>query len=185
MTPPRHIERDGYHVLDWRNDRGLFITDLWRQFPELILRRYLVNTSCDSGFLTLSESEERDGWHTVGRLAHSPPIRSTDQIPHDQYDEWLIFDQPTIVHAFETMVNYGGFTPVDFEWEEKQERFWEQVLGLRPLHVIAENDRVYLLSRDEDLIRRVINAEPHAAPNGGPTELPASPDIGGGPLLVI
>jgi hypothetical protein len=168
MKNPRHIERDGYHVLDWRDDPGFFITELWRQFPELVVGRYLVNTSYDSGFLSLSDSELRDGWRTVGRLAHSPQIRSTDQIPHDQYDEWLVFDHPVQVEKFETMVNHGSFTPVDFDWEEKRDRFWEQVIRLRPLHLIAENDGVYLLSRDEGLIRRITSAEPCAPPNSRP-----------------
>jgi hypothetical protein len=57
MKRPRHIERDGYHALDWQGDPGFFITDLWRQFPELVIGRYLVNTSFDSGFLTLSDSD--------------------------------------------------------------------------------------------------------------------------------
>lgn len=164
MKRPRHIERDGYQVLDWQASPSLFIDNLWRQFPELVVGSYLVNTSYDSGFLTLSESERLEGWRMVGRLAHSPQIRSTDQIPHDQYDEWLVFDHPVQVAEFETMVNYCGFTPIDFG-DEKRERFWEQVIRLRPLHVIGENDGVYLLSRDEGLIHRITNAEEGAAGN--------------------
>jgi hypothetical protein len=61
------------------------------------------------------------------------------------------------VEEFETMVNYGGFTPLDFDWDEKRDRFWEQVIRLKPLHVIAENGGVYLLSRDEALIHRITN----------------------------
>jgi hypothetical protein len=170
MKAPRHIERDGYHVLDWRNERGFNITELWQKFPELVLGRHLVNTSSDSGFLTLSNSERADGWRMVGQLAHSPKIRSTDQIPHHQYDEWLVFDHAVEVEQFETMVNYGSFTPVDFDWDEKRERFWEQVIRLQPLHVIAENDGGYLLSRDEGLIRRILNAD--ASLNCGPAECP-------------
>ncbi len=78
MKRPRHIERDGYHVLDWRDDSRLFIDDLWRR------------------------------------------------------------------------------------WEDKRERFWEQVIRLQPLHVIGENDGVYLLSRDYRLISKLMNAEPQA-----------------------
>jgi hypothetical protein len=157
MSTPRHIERDGYHVLDWLGDPDFTITALWLQFPDLVIGKHLVNTSYDSGFLTLSPSDLQDDWRMVGRLAHSPQIRTTDQIPHDQYDEWLVFDQPVQIEEFDTMVNYCGFTPIDFDWEEKLERFWEQVIRLKPRHVIAENDGVYLLSRDEDLIRRIIN----------------------------
>jgi hypothetical protein len=159
MKCPRQIERDGYHAFDWRDDRGFSITHVWNRFPELVLGRYLVNTSYDSGFVTLSDSERQEGWHMVGRLAHSPQIGSTDQIPHDQYDEWLVFDHPVQVEDFDTMVNYGGFTPIDFDWEEKRERFWKQVVHLNPLHVIAENDGVYLLSRDAVLVRKIRSVE--------------------------
>ena len=158
MKRARHIERDGYHALDWRDDPDFFIADIWEQFPELVIGRYLVNTSYDSGFLTLSDAERQDGWHMVGRLAHSPQICSTDQIPYDQYDEWLVFDYPAQVEAFDTMVNFSSFTPIDFDWEEKRELFWEQVIRLQPLHVIAENGGVYLVSRDENLVGKIANA---------------------------
>ncbi len=180
MKRPRHIARDGYQVLDWQDGPGFFIDDLWRQFPDLVVGRYLVNTCYDSGFLTLSERERQEGWRMVGRLAHSPQIHSSDQIPHDQYDEWLVFDHPVQVEEFETMVNYCGFTPIDF-WDEKRERFWEQVLRLRPLHVIAENDGVYLLSKDEDLIRRMMKAG--APSNDGPVERFGNSGVGSGPPL--
>ena len=162
---PRHIKRDGYHAIDWRNGAGFFIADVWQRVPELVVGRYLVNTSYDSGSLTLSGSEREDGWRMIGPLAHSSQIRSTDQIPHDQFDEWLVFEQPVQVEEFDTMVNYNGFTPIDFSWDEKRERFWRQVVQLQPLHVIGENDGVYLVSRDEDLIRKIIATaeQAHAA----------------------
>jgi hypothetical protein len=156
MKLPRHIQRDGYHVIDWPDRPGQYITALWEKFPELVVGHYLVNTSFDSGSLTLSESERQAGWRMVGQLAHSPRIRGTDEIPHDQFDEWLVFDRPVEVQEFETMVNYIGFSPIAFGWEEKVELYWKQVLKLQPLHVIAEGDRVYLLSRDENLIKRIL-----------------------------
>jgi hypothetical protein len=165
MKRPRHIERDGFHVFDWPAHGGFRLTDLWVVFPELVIGHYLVNTSYDSGFVTLSDSQRQDGWHMVGKFAHSPQIGSTDQIPHDQFDEWLVFEQPVEVNEFETMVNFCGFTPIDFDWEEKRERFWEQVLRLRPLNVVAENYGCYLLSRDDAVVRKILDAEPGAAPN--------------------
>src|SRR4051812_34536674 len=138
MATVRHIERNGYHVIDWRGEPCLTLTALLQAYPELVVDRFLVNTSFDSGFLTLSESELNDGWRMVGRLAHSPRIRSIEQVAHDQFDEWLVFEQPTRVEAFETMVNYLRFSPIDFDWEEKLEAFWEQVVRLQPLHVLAE-----------------------------------------------
>jgi hypothetical protein len=160
MKRPRHIERDAYHALDWAEGSGLTIPGLCECFPELVLGHYLVNTSFDSGFLPLSDSERQNGWSMVGQLAHSPLIRDIAQIPDDLYCEWLVFERPVQVGEFESMVDYCSFTPVDFDWDEKRERFWNQVTGLQPLHVIGENSRVYLVSRDESLVRKIMNAEP-------------------------
>ncbi len=123
-----------------------------------MLGKHLVNTSYDSGHLSLSEAEQESGWRMVGRLAHSPEIRSTDEVPHDQFDEWLVFDQPVVVDQFDTFVNYTSFSPTDDDedwgWVER-ESFWNQVLRLNPLHVIGENDSVHVVSRDRDLISKL------------------------------
>jgi hypothetical protein len=156
----RHAIRDCYHIFDWpkpASQRGGFnVTELWDRFPDLVVGKYLVNTSFDSGFLTLSEEEKKDGWRMVGTLAHSPKIKDLAQIPHDQFDEWMVFDNPVEICEFETMVNFGGFSPIDFSWTEKLDRYWSQLLALRPLHVIAENDSGYLVTRDADLSDRII-----------------------------
>lgn len=160
----RHIERDGYHILDWPDQHRLKIRDLWKRFPEIVVGRYLVNTSFDSGLLPLSILEREVGWRMFGQLVHSPKICSVDQIPYDQYDEWLIFDHPVQVDRFETLVNYGGFSPIEFEkwgsfeYELKWEHYWDQIIQLQPLHVIAENEGAYIVSRDECLIRKIIDA---------------------------
>jgi hypothetical protein len=158
MKDVRYIVRDAYHAVDRPHRHGLSIAKLWHDFPELVVDRYLVNTSFDSGFLTLSDSEREAGWRMVGKLAHSPQIRSPKEIPHDQFDEWLVFDRPVEVQEFETLVNYVDFSPIDFDWEEKFEPYWKQILRLQPLHVIAENDGVYLLSKDEKLVAKILNS---------------------------
>lgn len=155
----RRIELHGYHAFAWDQD-WLFLTDLLEAFPEIVLGKHLVNTSFDSGVLEISEEERAAGWRKPGRLAHSPAIRSLDEIPHDQYDEWLVFDHPVEVDDFETMVNFCGFSPVEFEWGEKWERFWEQVVKLQPLHVIGENARGYVVTRDADLAERLAGFDP-------------------------
>jgi hypothetical protein len=154
----RHFERDGYHAVDWPARRELVLQDLWERFPSLVVGRFIVNTSFDSGFVMLSEEEKRAGWRMVGSFAHSPRITASRSIPRDQFDEWLVFDQPTTISSFETMVNYTGFSPVAFEWPEKWEQFWSQIRALQPLHVIGENDGVYLVTRDAALIREIEEA---------------------------
>ena len=161
----RHIERDDYHVFDWADRSDLSLDDFWRMHPEVVVGRFLVNTSLDSGHLILSDEQRREGWRAIGELAHSPRIRSIEQIPHIQFDEWLVFDTPTEVTAFETMVNYCDFTPIDFSWEEKRERYWQQVLRYRPLHIIAENHHMYLVSRDAEFALKILKAEADADGN--------------------
>jgi hypothetical protein len=151
----RHIERPPYHAFDSPPGSDATMDQLWRAHPDLIVGRFLVNTSFDSGFLTLGPEEQAAGWRMLGDLAHSPRIGDISQVPHDRYDEWLVFEQPVDVPAFETMVNYLNFTPIDFSWEEKRERFWSQVFALRPLHVLGENDGVYVVTRDLSIAERL------------------------------
>jgi hypothetical protein len=160
-------ERNGFRVLSWPKDIDVGIPDLWRAFPELVVGRFLVNTSLDSGRYRPTAAELAQGWQVVGDLAHSPKISALEQIPRDQFDEWLVFDQPVQISAFETMVNYCDFLPLDFDWEEKRERFWQQVTNLQPMHVIGENYGTYLVTRDRNLAEKIIGAEPAAGGNDG------------------
>lgn len=53
MRHPPHIQRDDYHVLDWRDDPNLSVDDLWKHYPELVVGHYLVNTPpAPSGSMT-------------------------------------------------------------------------------------------------------------------------------------
>lgn len=148
----RHFERDHYHLLDWPSREGLTLEHLWQRCPQLVVGRYLINTSYDSGIFVPGESEKAAGWRVIGDHAHSPRIQRTSEIPHDCFDEWLVFDVPTQVSQFETMVNSVGFTPIDFDWAEKREAYWSQIVRLQPLHVLGENDGVYVITREADII---------------------------------
>ncbi len=86
----RHVQRDGYHLLDWPVETELSIPALLRKAPEMAIGRYVVNTSFDSGQLHISPEEAATGWRMVGDLAHSPKITDIQQLPNDTYDEWLI-----------------------------------------------------------------------------------------------
>ncbi|MCX6951701.1 MAG: hypothetical protein NTV51_05905 [Verrucomicrobia bacterium] len=153
----RHAERDGYRLFDWQPREGVTIRQLWQSCPELVVGRYLVNASYDSGSLTLSDVQKDGGWRMIKDFAHSARIEDPAEIPHDQFDEWLIFDAPTVVSDFETMVNQGGFTPLDFDWEEKRAAYWSQILALRPLHVLGENDGAYVVTRDPAIVGHLLH----------------------------
>ncbi len=155
----RQAKRGEFLILDWPKGSEFCIENLWYEFPELVVGRYLVNTCFDCGLLQLSEKLQADGWHVVGGRAHSPRIESHTEIPYDSFDEWLIFETPVEVPEFETMVNHCAFSPTDYVWEEKRERFWEQIFQLRPLHVIGENYGAYFVTRDQDLFDRMLRSE--------------------------
>ncbi len=53
------------------------------------------------------------------------------------------------------MVNFLNFTPIDFSWEEKREDYWQQILRWQPQHVLAENDGLYVITRDENIARKL------------------------------
>jgi hypothetical protein len=152
----RFGNHNGYQIFDWPQGSGVKLREIWRTFPELALGRFMVNTSFDSGHFMPSTTALAEGWHVVGQLAHSPRITAIDEIPKDQFDEWLIFDSPVQVPAFETLVNFCDFTPLDFDFEGTTERgFWEQVAELQPLHLVGENYGAYLITRDGDLGERI------------------------------
>jgi len=150
----RHVQRNGFHLFDSQGET-IFIPDFLERFPETVLNKFLANTSFDSGFLMLSGAQQRAGWHMIGKIAHSPRISAVTEIPHDQFDEWLIFETPVEVKHFPTLVNYYGFSPVDFDWPEKIDPFWKHIANLNPLTLIGENDGFYLLTRDEKLAEAI------------------------------
>ncbi len=151
----RHVQKDGYHLLDWSVGAEPNIPALLRKVPEIVIGQYVVNTSFESGFLQISPEEAAIGWRMVGDLAHSPKITDIQQLPNDTYDEWLIFDHPVEVTEFETMVNFLNFTPIDFSWEEKREHYWQQIFRWQPQHVLAENDGLYVITRDGAIARKL------------------------------
>lgn len=150
----QQASREDFTAFVWDDERA-FLSTFMHRFPESVVDRYLVNTSFDSGCLTLSDEERQEGWSQVGALTHSPRIRSLDQVPHDCYDEWLVFEEPVSLGRIPAMVNYSGFSPIDFSWAEELEKFWENVLRLRPVHVLGEGDLLYCVTRDVELARKL------------------------------
>ena len=145
MTFGRH---DDYFWIQW--ERAILRTLLDR-VPDLVRGRYLVNTSFDSGSLTLSDTEQQHGWRSVGGLTYSPRIADVHSIPHDQFDEWLVFSLPTVVQAWQPVVNYGGMSLTDPHYESLQEKLWSQIESVRPESYLAEGDRLILITRIQQL----------------------------------
>ena len=147
MITGRH---DDYFWIEW-NEASASLQNLLAKMPDIVMNQYLVNTSFDSGNLFLSAEERQKGWRSVGTLAHSPRITDVQMIPHDQFDEWLVFPQQREVSAWESVINYCGFSVVRKEFEWIQEKLWSQLELVRPQTYLGEGDNLILVTLSERL----------------------------------
>jgi hypothetical protein len=69
--------------------------DLLQLCPEIVLGKYVAVTSIDSGQLLPTDKETAEGWQSWAKIAYSPKIENAQDVPHDGYDEWCIFNTPT------------------------------------------------------------------------------------------
>jgi hypothetical protein len=145
VTSGRHND---YYWIQWE---GAFLNTLLRHVPDIVLGRYLVNTSFDSGSLTLSDEEQQQGWRTVGVLTYSPRITDLWEVPHDQYDEWLVFSKPCEVQTWQPLVNHCGVSLTDPDCEADQQKLWSQLESARPESYLAEGDRLFFITRNQQL----------------------------------
>ncbi len=52
-------------------------------------------TSIDSGQLIPTDKETAAGWQSRAKIAYSPKIENAQDLPHDGWDEWYIFNTHT------------------------------------------------------------------------------------------
>ncbi len=139
-----------YYWVEWQ-ERNKFLRNLLSKFPQIVLGKYLVNTSFDSGSLMLDDEEIAQGWHKYNDLAISSSITDVKSIHSDQYDEWYIFNSPKTFDNYEVFVNYGGFSLHNPTYKELQERFWQQLEYLTPESFLAEGDHLICVTKDVNL----------------------------------
>jgi len=148
-------ERDEYSWVEW-DDRAAFLRDLLEAFPQLVIGRYLVNTSFDSGSLPLTEPETASGWTKYNGLTLSPDITSIKQIPFDQYDEWYVFEFPRTFDDYEVFVNYGGFSVHQEFYADVAERLWQQLSVIEPQTYLSEGDNLLCVTKNKMLYNQLI-----------------------------
>ena len=147
--------------------------DLLQICPEIVLGKYVAITSIDSGELVLAEKESAAGWRSHERIAYSPKIQNAEDIPHEGWDEWYIFNNPTDLgtsHLAENIfevprgrghlsvfVNYCFALHLP-EMESIATLFWEQMNWVRPESYVADNDYLNFVSMDRALFASVHDA---------------------------
>lgn len=149
--------------------------DLLHVCPEIVLGKYVVITSSDSGAYTPTEREKAAGWDNRGRIAYSPKIRNIDELPRspEAYDEWYVFADPVDLgsshlaeNVFEApqapghvsvFVNYGGFAFYDAD-TVLADLFWKQMWWIRPESYIAEGSYLNVASANKRLFASIRDA---------------------------
>jgi len=169
-----HSGRQGEYY--WLDAIGSGIHDALKICPEIVLGKYLVVTSFDSGPLRLADSEFESGWLQHGELAINPRVKSVKDIPYDEYDEWYIFTCTPFLEEFKVFVNYGGFslrdprhwldeadptwdlTRIRYDIEHQQslqEVFWMQLELKGAETYLASGDRLIVATKARDLYERL------------------------------
>ena len=150
---------------------------LTKHCPEVLLNKYVVVTSFDSGPLHLNDQKIDAGWEPHGRFAISPRISNAGDIPFQWFDEWYIFDDavPTL-SDIEVFVNRGTFSlsepnpTIDTMYIGSdssvraamvaavvpwRETFWTQLQRLNAESYVANGNCFTLVTRDAKLHHHV------------------------------
>lgn len=159
------------------------ITSLLSIRPEIVLGKYLAVTRIDSGPLRLTDQEKREGWWTAEagkvfqgnswgppehrddwKVAYSPQITSIHGLPNEThseccagYDEWFVFEQHIPIEEIESFVNWGGFRLYDPEFQWCTDRFWSQIVRLKPESYIADGTVFTIVTRNPALFDGIIS----------------------------
>lgn len=113
------------------------------------------------------------GWSLQGRAMVSPPLTEALNIPMEGFDEGYILEDSRFVESdVEPFVNFGGFTlaepealarstghpEANYEFLRPQERFWRQLLTIRPETCVGWGDNTVVVSRRYDFMRALHTA---------------------------
>jgi len=167
------MARGGQGHYSWLESVGPTLGDVLEVAPDLVVGRWVAITSFDSGPLEPTAEELSQGWRTENGVAVSPRVDSPFDLPHDQFDEWYVFADPIEKPKITVFVNncnfqlsrpdYAGTDRVGAallaatvsEW---QDLFWAQLEELEPLAYMAQGDRLMVVGKEAEVIRRVREA---------------------------
>ena len=127
--------RAGYQ---WLTSEHHYLDDIIRLCPQVLLGRYLVVTSTDSGDPT-RWAKELPGWECRGRVAYSPRLESTEGIEYQVhgrgsggFDEWYLFEVPADLGDGEVRTFVNEYFSPDLLDDARSVIFWEQIERFQP-----------------------------------------------------
>lgn len=148
--------------------------DLLQLCPEVVRGKYIAISSIDSGEFVPTDKDTANGWQSRGRIAYSPKILDAEDVPHDGWDEWYIFDNPTdlgISHLAENIfevpqqlghlsvfVNYGFALHPPERSEGLIDLFWQQLARIGPQSYVADSEYLTFVTMNKALFANVHDA---------------------------
>jgi hypothetical protein len=163
-------EHGPYH---WYQSNDGFLRRLLAAVPSIVVGHYVAITAFDSGSFRPDDDERKARWFITNDVAVSPRIGDSSAVPRaGEYDEWYVFSDVPQWGRAEVFVNYGGFDlrdpaqlAIGFDptWDRAaeqaaadvlrghQERFWTQMMKIRPDSYLAEGDKLICVTREQSL----------------------------------
>lgn len=141
-----------YHWIEWKDG---YLWDLLDEFPQVVLGHFLVNTSFDSGSLTLSSQQLEWGWRRQGEFTLIPPLPFIEHLATDMFDEWYFFSNGNPIDRCKVFVNHCGFSLQNPDHRTMQDEFWTQLERLQPESYLSEGDKLIYVTKDESLFKDI------------------------------
>jgi len=175
--PHRPIITGEHAAFQWLT-MDIGVAGLAQLCAKIVMDKYLVVTSIDSGSLVLSHAQKANGWQSRNGIAYSPRIEAIEGLPCTLgFDEWYVFESPTDlgalchtnpfdprpgpgqVHAY---VNFE-FALHDSETDAVRELFWEQMNWINPESFLGDSVQcLSFASRNKDIFAAVLESLSHA-----------------------
>lgn len=166
----------------WLTSKAACLKDVVELCPQLFIDRFVLITSYDSGYVTLTEEQLQAGWKYTGSdaqnfdwlpprdglFALSPRVSDPTKVPIDMFDEWYVFYTPPVIDKLEVFVNrmfYPTTGKVGLAEEQTSDHFveyealfWKQLSDVNPRAYISDNQTLSFVTFDSVLYEQVVMA---------------------------
>ena len=176
------FETGEYKEYYWIETHLISISDLIKHQPDLFLGKFLIISHFDGGIFKPNDKETKRNWKLIDGLTYTEFI-SKDTFDYaicDNYDQWILMNQPTKIDKVDNFVNYGYFSLIDWtikindltseddinfinDYSESRlqllTRFWNQIEIIAPTNFISDGSKMIFVSKiknEIDLVKSTI-----------------------------
>jgi hypothetical protein len=148
-------QTDNYYWLECSCE-SYDLTQFLTEFKSAVLTINLAVISFDSDSFVPTEDEYLRGWIYENEIAYFDNLnqQELEGAICDQYDQWLLFDQPTRFEKFDIYVNYGAFSLSELYDSTElnksvKSNFWREIASVKPTKFILDGDRFIFGTNNE------------------------------------